>query len=418
MEAAHKHLAITSDQWQCFIEDAGRVFTDLQIDANTQTELHSILASFKDQCVVNRGERVPPDPGMCRARPSGGATYAQLGGVYPIALFADRLVENVLRGDRVQVQWNRIDHQAGTRHPPGLKYMFTELFCHAAGGPEVVTSKGFDEAKLGIDPNQWTEFLALVAETATMWPTKHHRDMVLKLCENIKGEICFGMEGQETAAFLDSSSPGGASYGQAFQMASKCPFSGKSGGGHCPFSGKAASTAPARTPLDTENSTASTSQAWFPNTTAVVGQGPSVGRVLGSSLQRTLDGLLEEDPDHCCPVSLVVFSEPVRASDGFIYEKAMLMQLLKDRLRSPMTREVLMSEYRAATEKMAEVLEFRHSRSEELIRFASEAAGQHPHMATTALERAMDYLAVLRTERARVLAAEATRIHSKLTQAN
>merc|ERR1712048_920157 len=415
METAHKHLAITADQWQCFIADAGRVFVDLRMDVNTQTELHSILASFKDQCVVKQGEVAPRDPGMCRARPRGGAAYAQLGGVYPIALFADRLVEQVLQGDRVQVQWNRLDDAEGTRHPPGLKYMLTELLCHAAGGPEVVTSKGFDEAKLGIDPNQWAQFLALVGEAATLWPTKHHRDMVLKLCEHNKAEICFGLEGQETAASFDLPTSMDASSAQGFQMASKCPFSGKSGG-QCPFSGKSASPAPSRTVLIAESGVNSTLQDCFTETAAGAGQAPSAGRVLGSSLQRTLDGLLEEDPDLCCPVSLMVFCEPVRASDGFIYDRAMLTQLLKNGQRSPMTREVLKPEHKAATEKMAEVLEFRHRRSEELLTFALEAAGHNPQMAKTALERAMDYLAMLQSEQARVMAAEAARIHAKLGQ--
>merc|ERR1712048_57675 len=105
METAHKHLAITGEQWQHFIADADRALNDLRIDTATQVELQSILAGFKDQCVVNRGEAAPQDPGMCRARPHGNAAYAQLGGVYPIALFADRLVERVIHGDRVQVQW-------------------------------------------------------------------------------------------------------------------------------------------------------------------------------------------------------------------------------------------------------------------------------------------------------------------------
>ena len=87
---------------------------------------------------------------MCRARPYGNTLYSQLGGVYPIALFADRLVESVLKGDRVQVEWDQVEDASGTRHPPGLKYMVTELLCNSAGGPEVVTSKGFDEAKLGV----------------------------------------------------------------------------------------------------------------------------------------------------------------------------------------------------------------------------------------------------------------------------
>jgi len=140
------------------------------------------------------------------------------------------------------------------------------------------------------------------------------------------------------------------------------------------------------------------------------------GRVLDSSLQRSLDGLLEEDPDLCCPVSLLIFAEPVRASDGFIYEKSMLMQLLQNRQRSLMTREVLKSEYRAATEKKAEAMEFRYGRSEDLIKFALQAATTRPPMATNALERVVDYLAVLQTERACRLAAEAAKVYIRLGQ--
>merc|ERR1712187_320711 len=63
------------------------------------------------------------------------------------------------------------------------------------------------------------------------------------------------------------------------------------------------------------------------------------GRVLGSSLQQRLDQLTDEDPDLCCPVSLVVFAQPVIASDGFMYEQSSLMTLLRNRQVSPMTRE-------------------------------------------------------------------------------
>lgn len=145
-------------------------------------------------------------------------------------------------------------------------------------------------------------------------------------------------------------------------------------------------------------------------------QARMAGRVLDSALQRSLDGLLEEDPDLCCPISLLIFVEPVRASDGFIYEKSMLMQLLQNRQRSPMTREVLKSESRVATEQMADVMEFRHGRSEDLIKFALQAATPQPQMATTALERVVDYLAVLQTERARCLAAEAAKVYITLGQ--
>merc|ERR1719161_2539334 len=151
METAHKHLGITNGEWHSFVADAGRVFDQMHVDEECQTELHAIIANLKTQCVVQPGEAVPADPGMCRARPSGSTAYAQLGGVYPIAMFADRVVEALLKGDRVPINWNTLEDQTGNRHPPGLKYMFTELLCHTAGGPEVVTSKGYYEAKLAVD---------------------------------------------------------------------------------------------------------------------------------------------------------------------------------------------------------------------------------------------------------------------------
>merc|ERR1712183_739136 len=55
---------------------------------------------------------------------------------------------------------------------------------------------------------------------------------------------------------------------------------------------------------------------------------PTHGRILGSSLQQKLDELIDEDPELCCPVSPMLFAEPVIASDGFIYDKASLTTLL------------------------------------------------------------------------------------------
>jgi hypothetical protein len=332
--------------------------------------------------------------------------------VYPIALFADRLVAKVLQGDPVQVQWNEIDDSAGSRHPPGLKYMVTELLCHAAGGPEVVTSKGFDDAKLGIDPSQWFEFIRVAAEVAHVWPTKHHRDLVLNLCEQSKAELCFGMEGQEAALPVDLPAAAGTSSG-AFQLASQCPFSGKSGS-NCPFSGRASGLPAANSTFPQKRKVCDVADDAVSTTTG--GHGLMAGRVLGSVLQQSLDKLLEEDPDLCCPVSLMVFTEPVYASDGFIYEKTMLMQLLGNKQRSPMTREVLKSQFRVATEKTAEAVKFRHVRSDHLIKFALQAADQQPQMAQVALERVVDYLAVLKDGKARSLAAEAAKVYTMLGQ--
>merc|ERR1719235_1241247 len=100
------------------------------------------------------------------------------------------------------------------------------------------------------------------------------------------------------------------------------------------------------------------------------------GRLLGNALQKKLDDLIDEDPDLCCPVSLMVFNIPVIASDGFTYEEASLKQLLQNRQVSPMTREGLRPTSRYSPAKQAEVEVFRHQRSQELVDFAAEAATQ------------------------------------------
>jgi hemoglobin len=438
MEAAHKHLAITTAQWNSFVQDAGRVFQRLGVDANTQSDLLAILASFQEQCVLQRGETAPADPGLCRARPSGNLAYSQLGGVYPLALFADRLVDKVLQGDRVQVPWNRIDDPRGTRHPPGLKYMLTELLCHGAGGPEMPTSKGFEDAKLGIDPSEWPHFLDVVAETAAIWPTRHHRELILKVCEKNKAEICFGLEGQELPNVEVASDVGV----DPFQMPTgRCPFSGQTAGptGRCPFSGQSGGQSsrcafsgppPAKRNRQLSSERLSTSQVDVPgipqmfevdprNATALehdivpVAMG---GRILGSALQQKLDKLIEEDPDLCCPVSLMVFSDPVIASDGFIYDKASLQQLLANGLASPMTREVLKPEYRSAQQKLVEVTGFRTQRAQELLSFATEAISEQRQLSCTALDRASEYIAALDPAEVRNFGASVVELYMQLSR--
>jgi len=310
---------------------------------------------------------------------------------------------------------------SGNRHPPGLKYMFTELFCNAAGGPEVVTSKGYDEAKLGIDPTQWPTFLALVEEAARMWPTKHHRDLVMKICESSKEEICAGLEGQATPVVrgLGIAAESDALNGTtdfAMPAMGACPFS-ENVGGQCPVSGRGCpfmGNAGGKRPVGGINSTAPPTAAEAHAASDAAEPHHMAGRVLGSTLQQKLDELTDEDPDLCCPVSLMVFNDPVKASDGFMYEKASLMQLLANRQSSPMTRESLQKQFQPATEKLAEVQEFRKTRSQALIKFAREAAQFEPAMAGTALDRVGDYLEYTSAKVARAIASEAAPLFSQL----
>merc|ERR1719499_2597659 len=129
--------------------------------------------------------------------------------------------------------------------------------------------------------------------------------------------------------------------------------------------------------------------------TAMVSSGAGHGRVLGSEVQAKLDKLLEEDAEMCCPVSLVLFVEPVIASDGFMYEKASVQGLLKNRMTSPMTREELKADFLPARQRRSATMEFRQTRSEELLAFAEEAAKVQPPMALEALQRGTEYIEVL-----------------------
>jgi hemoglobin len=410
MEAAHKHLAISPAQWGSFIDDATLVFEKLGVDAGTQCELLSILASFEAQCVAKPGEPVPEDPGMCRALPQGNGAYAQLGGVYPLALFADKLVDNVLQDDRLQVQWNNVDDASGTRHPPGLKYVLTELLCHGAGGPELPTSKGFDEAKLGVDPDQWSVFLEIVSEAATVWPTKHHRELILRICEKSKVEICFGLEGQAEVK-VEVAEVAGV---DAFLATARCPFSGKSG--KCPFSGSQPATGSPPSPARNVTVAADHEQMAVVLDEAVQAPmaGRMAGRILGSTLQQKFDKLTEEDPELCCPVSLMVLTNPVLASDGFIYEESSLKQLLENRQVSPMTRECLKQEYRRARNKKSEAIAFRLERTKELLDFAAEAVAEQKQLTLAALRRVEEYVAPLDSDVAHKLAQNAMHLYSKL----
>merc|ERR1711988_1987530 len=145
-----------------------------------------------------------------------------------------------------------------------------------------------------------------------------------------------------------------------------------------------------------------------------LGATPAVGRVLGSNMQEKLDELLLEDPELCCPVSLMVFVDPVIASDGFTYERASLESLLKARMSSPMTREDLKREFFPTKQKKAEAMQFRTAQSAVLLKFADEAAAQNPQMSASTLERVTEYLEVLKPGTQSSLASQTAALWRKI----
>merc|ERR1712134_152745 len=431
MAAAHKHLCITPAQWEVFMQDARDVLTELGLESGAKGDLIGILQSFQADCTVTAGEVAPADPGRPKpAAGSEGTLYYRLGGVYPIAQFVDRLVEAVLKGDRVKVDLDKVEHPQSKRHSGGLKYMGAELICNCTGGQEIVTSKGFDDAKLGVPAEQWPTFLEVANEAAMLWPSQLLRTSVLNALAEQKAELCidvFAEDDSAEAKAMREIQMAGFGHFEATAALEKCggdpskaldllmtgwsaglsgsltSLSSMSSAGGCPFSSPAP-TAPVVPELDARTADAARTLAekGIPvsqiatllsvdesavSTVIAGATGPQV-RVLGSNWQEKLDELLEEDPDLCCPISLMLLSDPVLASDGFIYEKASLEQILKTSATSPFTRQKLTRKFLPAKERMKMAFEFRETRSKELLDFASELieAG-HQHMASEAAER-------------------------------
>merc|ERR1719401_1703902 len=134
MATAHKHLSIDAEQWASFMEDLGEVCLEFGLPKDDVRDLTTIITSMMDDCVCSEGEQVPHNPG--KPNPAGNSLYARIGGVYPIALFADRLVDAMLGDSRVQMPIDGVK-----RAEPSLKYLFTELCCYITGGPESMTSR-------------------------------------------------------------------------------------------------------------------------------------------------------------------------------------------------------------------------------------------------------------------------------------
>merc|ERR1712193_66417 len=278
MEEAHKHLNINAAQWDSFINDANRVFQEFQLDDRTAQDLIGILQSFRSDCIVAPGETSPADPGRPKPAPgSEGTLYYKLGGVYPIAQFVDRLVDAVLKGDKVKVDMDLVEDPNSKRHAQGLKYMVTELTCNCTGGPEVVTSKGFDDAKLGVPAAQWPTFLELVNEAAMLWPSQLLRTSLLNALAEQRAELCIDVVAEDDSAeakALRNLQMAGFGHFEATAALEKCggdpskaldllmtgwsaglsgsltSLSSMSSAGGCPFSGApASSSAGARCPF-------------------------------------------------------------------------------------------------------------------------------------------------------------------------
>jgi hemoglobin len=182
MAAAHKHLGILSTEWNSFMQIFQEVCAEFNLPGNDAGDLVAILQSMEDDCVVRTGEAVPPNPGP--ATHDDKSLYALLGGVYPLALFSDRLVDALLADKRVKIP---IDGQK--RNEASLKYLFTEMVCNITGGPEVITSKHLPETRLLITGRKFFYLLDAAKGASDHILSGKHRAELIKRLYNAKDII-------------------------------------------------------------------------------------------------------------------------------------------------------------------------------------------------------------------------------------
>ena len=63
MATSHKHLAINDAQWGAFIATLGGVCDELGMLAIDMNDLLAVIQSMRPECVLQHGERAPPNPG-------------------------------------------------------------------------------------------------------------------------------------------------------------------------------------------------------------------------------------------------------------------------------------------------------------------------------------------------------------------
>ena len=104
------------------------------------------------------------------------------------------------------------------------------------------------------------------------------------------------------------------------------------------------------------------------------------GRVLSNDGQRMLDELLVEPAELCCPITLQLISDAAIASDGCVYERAAIAELVRQRKLSPMTHEPLGAELVPAPRLDARVLAFMVERGGALLDFVKGLMGGHGNL--------------------------------------
>lgn len=180
MDQSHKHMAITGEEWSHFMKILDQVCKKLALHRSTEDDLRGLFESWRRDIILQPGETpLENKPVALDLR----TLYGRLGGVYPIALFADRLVDALLSDESFGIPTEELN-----RDRPSLVYLFTEMVCNSAGGMEQVTCSEAVETRLLLPPQQWDRFMVVASMAADHFPKEAAKE-VPALLENMRGLI-------------------------------------------------------------------------------------------------------------------------------------------------------------------------------------------------------------------------------------
>jgi len=177
MKDTHKDMHISEEEWAAFAGDFKATLDKFSVPEREQNELFALVGTLKADIVT---QPVAPK-----------SLFDRLGGFYPIASVVDDFVDRV-RTDYVLNSNPAIKEANAKSLPSGFKFLVTEIFCMATGGPQKYSGKSMKEshAMMKIGEREWQQFLALFKASADKFrvPVQETQE-VIDIFNSLKGDI-------------------------------------------------------------------------------------------------------------------------------------------------------------------------------------------------------------------------------------
>ena len=117
--------------------------------------------------------------------------YERLGGVYSIATVVEELIDRIMVDPRLNAN-PRVDEAHHRVPPAGFKYLFTEMVCWAAGGPQKYTGRSMYESHkdMKIIGGEWDAFMDDFQQTLDKFGVPAQEQAELKaIVESTRADI-------------------------------------------------------------------------------------------------------------------------------------------------------------------------------------------------------------------------------------